>query len=222
MRVAWSRIAIAFVIALTFAVTFLAWPAMPDPVASHWGFSGKADGYMPKAWGLLLVPFLSVGLAALLLLIPRIDPLRANIEEFREAYERFIVVFVLYLLAVQAFILIWNSGIQVSISMVLSPAFAALFYEIGVLIGQAKPNWSIGVRTRWTLSSPKVWEKTHALGGKLFRLAGVAALLGIFLPEYAVLFILVPVLGVSVYLVWYSYREYQKEKAAIPVSGLRT
>jgi uncharacterized membrane protein len=214
MHLTKERIAIAGVLALTFAVTILAWPSMPDPVASHWGFSGEADGYMPKAWGLLLVPFLSVGLAALLLLIPRIDPLRANIEEFREAYERFIVVFLLYLLAVQAFILLWNYGIQVSISMVLSPAFAALFYEIGVLMEQAKPNWSIGIRTRWTLSSPKVWEKTHALGGKLFRLAGVAALLGILFPPYALFFILVPVLFVSLWLVVYSYREYERERVS--------
>jgi uncharacterized membrane protein len=214
MHLTKTRVAIALVLVFTFAVTFLAWPGMPDPVASHWGFSGEADGYMPKTWGLLLVPFLSAGLAALLLLIPRIDPLRANIEEFREAYERFIVVFLLYLLAVQAFILLWNSGIQVGISMVLSPAFAALFYEIGVLIGQAKPNWSIGIRTRWTLSSPKVWEKTHALGGKLFRAAGVIALLGLLFPPYAIAFILVPALFVSLWLVVYSYREYEREMAS--------
>ncbi|HVN65634.1 MAG TPA: SdpI family protein [Methanomicrobiales archaeon] len=214
MQLTKERIAIALVLALTFGVTLLAWPSMPDPVASHWGVSGEVNGYLPKFWGLLLVPFLSAGLAALLLLVPRIDPLRGNIEEFREAYERFIVVFLLYMLAVQAFILLWNYGIQVSISMVLSPAFAALFYEIGVLIGQAKPNWTIGIRTRWTLSSPVVWEKTHALGGKLFRLVGILALLGVFFPSHAIFFILVPVLAVSFFLVYHSYREYEKEQAA--------
>jgi uncharacterized membrane protein len=214
MHLTKTRIAIAGVLVLTFAVTLIAWPAMPDPVASHWGFSGEANGYMPKAWGLLLVPFLSVGLAALLLLIPRIDPLRANIGEFREAYERFIVVFLLYLFAVQAFILLWNAGVHVNIALVLCPAFAALFWEIGVLLGQAKPNWSIGIRTRWTLSSPKVWEKTHALGGKLFRAVGVIALLGLLFPPYTIAFILVPVLAVSIFLVYYSYREYRDEEAS--------
>jgi uncharacterized membrane protein len=213
MHLTKGRIAIALVLVLTFAVTLLAWPSMPALVASHWGFSGEADGYLPKAWGLLLVPFLSLGFAALLLLLPRIDPLEANIAEFREAYEWFIVVFLLFLLTVQAFILLWNGGIQVSIGLILPPAFAALYYEIGVLVGQARPNWFIGIRTPWTLSSPKVWEKTHALGGKLFRIAGLTALLGIFFPGFAVLFILVPALGVSLYLVVYSYREYRKEQA---------
>jgi uncharacterized membrane protein len=218
MHLTKARIAITLVLVLTFAVTILAWPSMPDLVASHWGFSGEADGYMPKAWGLLLVPFLSVGLAALLLL-PRIDPLEANIAEFREAYEGFIAVFLLFMLTMQAFILLWNAGIQVNIALVLSPAFAALFYEIGVLLGQARPNWFIGIRTPWTLSSERVWEKTHALGGKLFKIAGVFALLGIFFPSPAVLFILVPALGVSLYLVVYSYREYRREKARAPEGG---
>lgn len=222
MQLTKTRIAIALVLVLTFAVTIFAWPSMPDRVASHWGFSGEADGYLPKAWGLLLVPFLSVGLAALLLLLPRIDPLEANIAEFREAYEGFIVVFLLFLLAVQAFILLWNGGIRVSIALVLPPAFAALFYEIGVLMGQAKPNWFIGIRTPWTLSSERVWEKTHALGGRLFKITGVFALLGIFFPAYAILFILVPALAVSFYLVVYSYREYRKEKAASPGTGVHT
>jgi uncharacterized membrane protein len=220
MHLTKGRIAIALVLVLTFAVTILAWPSMPDRVASHWGFSGEADGYLPKPWGLLLVPFLAVGLTALLLLLPRIDPLEANIAEFREAYEWFIVVFLLFLLTVQAFIILWNGGIQVSIGLVLPPAFAALFYEIGVLIGQAKPNWFIGIRTPWTLSSPKVWEKTHALGGRLYRIAGLTALLGIFFPDVAVLFILVPALGVSLYLVVYSYREYRKEQASPRGNGV--
>jgi uncharacterized membrane protein len=222
MQLTKARIAIALVLVLTFAVTILAWPSMPGRVTSHWGLSGEANGYMPKAWGLLLVPFLSVGLAALLLLLPRIDPLEANIAEFREAYEWFIVVFLLFMLTMQAFILLWNGGIQVSIGLVLPPAFAALYYEIGVLIGQAKRNWFIGIRTPWTLSSERVWEKTHALGGKLFRIAGITALLGIFFPDLAVLFILVPALGVSFWLVVYSYREFRKEQAATPGIGVRT
>lgn len=216
MHLTKARAGIVLVLLLTSGVTIAAWPSMPDPLVSHWGFSGEADGYLPKAWGLFLVPLLSAGLAALLLLVPRIDPLRANIEEFRGPYEWFIVVFLLFLLAVQSFIILWNAGIRVSIAFVLSPAFTALFYGIGVLMDRAKPNWSIGIRTPWTLSSAPVWEKTHAIAGKLFRAAGLAALAGIFFPSLAVLFILLPVLLVSAYLVVYSFLEYRKETSGRP------
>jgi uncharacterized membrane protein len=219
MHLTKTRIAIILVVFLTFAVTLLAWPSLPDRVASHWGLSGEANGFLPKAWGLLLVPFLSAGLAALLLLLPRIDPLRANIEKFRGAYEGFILVFLLFLLAIQGFILLWNAGIRVPVGMVLPPALAALYYEIGVLVGQAKRNWFIGIRTPWTLSSETVWAKTHALGGRLFKLAGVVALLGILFPAFAILFLLVPVLFASVYLVVFSYQEYRKEEMSRSGSG---
>jgi uncharacterized membrane protein len=213
-----SMLVIAGILVLTFAVSLIAWPSLPERMASHWGFSGEADGYLPKLWGLFLVPLLSAALALLFLVIPRIDPLRANIAEFRGAYDRFIIVFLLFLLYVQSFIILWNEGIRASIGQALPPAFGALFYEIGVLVGQAKPNWFIGIRTPWTLSSQKVWERTHALGGRLFRIAGVITLLGVLLPALAFLFILAPVLLVSVCLVVYSYREYRREETSA-ISG---
>jgi uncharacterized membrane protein len=48
-----------------------------------------------------------------------------------------------------------------------------------VLIKNAKRNWFIGIRTPWTMSSDKVWDKTYKIGGKLFKIAGVVALLAI-------------------------------------------
>jgi len=91
------------------------------------------------------------------------------------------------------------------------PAMAALFYYCGILVENAKRNWFIGIRTPWTLSNEKVWEKTHKLGGKLFKAAAIIILFGIVLKGYALLFILVPVIFVSFYLIVYSYVEYQKE-----------
>ncbi len=67
------------------------------------------------------------------------------------------------------------------------------------------------VSTPWTLSSDKVWDKTHKIGGKLFKIAGILALLGIFFENYAIFIIIVPVIMVSIYTVVYSYFEYQKE-----------
>jgi uncharacterized membrane protein len=93
----------------------------------------------------------------------------------------------------------------------LSPAFATLFYYSGVLIENAKRNWFIGIRTPWTLSSDRVWDKTHKIGGKLFKIAGIVALAAVFFETAAIFFIIVPVIIVSIYTVVYSYLEYQKE-----------
>jgi len=211
MHLSKDRVVILGILVLTFAVGIISYPFMPDLMASHWGFSGEVNGYMPKIWGLFLVPVISAGLALLLLFIPRLDPLRENIEKFRETYELFIIVMLLFLLYLQVLTISWNLGIRFNITQLLSPAMAALFYACGILIGKAKRNWFIGIRTPWTLSSDRVWDKTHAIGGRLFKIAGVLALGGILLPGLAWLFLLGPVLLISVYLVVYSYLEFRKE-----------
>ncbi|MDD5082760.1 MAG: SdpI family protein, partial [Dehalococcoidales bacterium] len=89
--------------------------------------------------------------------------------------------------------------------------FGILLYYCGILVANAQRNWFVGIRTPWTLSSDRVWEKTHRLGGRLFKAAGVLALLGIFLPGYAILFILIPAVVIAFWTIVYSYLEYRKE-----------
>jgi len=87
-----------------------------------------------------------------------------------------------------------------------------LFYFCGVLIGRARRNWFIGIRTPWTLSSDVVWDKTHRRGAKLFMISGIIAVFGMFFKGYTFIFVLAPVLLFSIYLVFYSYAEYKKTK----------
>jgi uncharacterized membrane protein len=82
---------------------------------------------------------------------------------------------------------------------------------MGILTENAERNWFIGIRTPWTLSSERVWKRTNRLGGKLFRIAGITAAFGAFFPEFAIYFILVPVIAVAGFSIIYSYMEYQKE-----------
>ena len=207
-----GRFIIAGILILTFTSAFVAYPFLPDRLASHWGVSGEVNGYLPKIWGLFVIPVISAALALLFLLIPRIDPLRKNIAKFMDAYEQFVIVILAFLFYVSLLTIFWNLGTKFTITQLLSPAMGALFYACGTLISRAKRNWFIGIRTPWTLSSDRVWDKTHAIGGKLFRIAGVIALGGILLPGIAWLFLLCPVLAVSAYLVVFSCLEYRKEE----------
>ena len=75
----------------------------------------------------------------------------------------------------------------------------------------AKRNWFVGIRTPWTLSSETVWNKTHKLGAKMFKIAVLLAFIGFFFGSYAIFFVLIPVLSAAGYLMAYSYFEYQKE-----------
>ena len=188
---------------------------MPEKMASHWDANGNVNGYMPKLLGLFLLPVISTILFLAFMLIPKIDPLKANIEKFRRHFDVFVLLLFVFLFYIHMLIMLWNMGYRFNIIQLLVPALGVIIYYSGVMIENAKQNWFIGVRTPWTLSSEVVWDKTNKLAGKLFRGAGVLAAMGLVFPKYAIFLILVPVILAAVYPIIYSYQKYQQEIKAV-------
>jgi len=206
---------ILFIIFVSFGMSTFFYPLLPDKLASHWNIKGEVDGYLSKFWALFLMPIISLVLFLFFILIPRIDPLRENIQKFIKYYYGFIIVLILFLYYIYYITLILNIGFKFNIIQLLIPAFAGLFYYLGILIENLKRNWFIGIRTPWTLSSDKVWFKTHKIGGKLYKTSGAIALLGISFPDFAIFFIIFPAILFSLYLLFFSYFEYKKEEKKI-------
>lgn len=211
MNIRKSEITIIAIILLSFVIGTYFYPMMPEKIASHWDSKGRVDGYMSKFWGLFLMPLISVGLFLLFVLIPKIDPLKMNIDKFRKYYDGFVVLVIAFLFYIYILTILWNTGIRFSMIQFMAPAFGILFYYAGILTENAKRNWFIGIRTPWTISNEKVWEKTNKVGGRLFKIAGIISLLGIFFHDQALIFIIAPVILIAVYTIFYSYNEYHKE-----------
>lgn len=196
---------IYFIFITSFALGLFLYPKMPEMVASHWDYGGMVNGYMPKIWGLFLIPILSTVLYILFKLLPRIDPLGNNIKKFETYYDNFTVIIIQFLFYLYLLTLIWNLGIRFSFISMLAPAFALLFYYTGILLEKTKRNWFIGIRTPWTLSSDTNWEQTHKLGSRLFRITGLLSFGAVIRSNFGVFFILIPVLFCAVILYYYSY-----------------
>ena len=195
-----------------FAGVFL-WNCLPDPMASHWDVNDQVNGTMPRFWGVFLTPLISLGMFLLFLLIPAIDPLKANITKFRNTFNLFIAFMVLFLVYVQGLTLAWNLGFtNFRMSTSLMPAIGLLFILVGFMIRKAKRNFFIGIRTPWTLSNDKVWDETHRVGSWLFMGSGVLTILGSFFDGMTTfLFLFVPLIGSAIFLVVYSYLLFQRE-----------
>ena len=178
-----ATITIIVMIALAFLVGIALYPQMPDTMPSHWNAAGEVNGYMSKFWGLFLMPLISLGIFLLFLAIPRIDPLKANIAQFIKSYNLMMVLLTGYMLYVYALTLLAALGYQFNMTTMLLPAMGILFILIGFLIGNAKRNFFVGIRTPWTFSSDTVWAKTHQLGKWTFIGAGVVTILCSFLNE---------------------------------------
>jgi uncharacterized membrane protein len=197
-------------ILLSFIVSIYFYPTFPAQIATHWGISGQADGFSSKGFGLFFLPVLSVFLFFLLINLPKIDPYKKNFDQFKSYFQNFINLTFAFFFYLHLITIAWNLGIRFNIIQVLSPAFAALFYYAGVLTSHAKRNWFVGIRTPWTLSNETVWNKTHQIGGKLFRATGIISLLSLVFPNLAIFFIMIPVLFTSIFVLAYSYIEFKK------------
>lgn len=207
-----TELVILIAVIFSFIIGIYLYPRMPEQMASHWNAQGNVDDYMSRFWGVFLMPFVFIGLALLFIAIPRIDPLKKNIEKFRKHYDGFIILFFIFMLLVYLQTILWNLGTKISPNLVFPILIGLLFFYIGILLENAKRNWFIGIKTPWTLSSEKVWNKTHKLGSKMFKIAGIIVLTGFLFQKYIIYFTMVPALFVAFYLVVYSYVEYQKEK----------
>ncbi|MEW6085305.1 MAG: DUF1648 domain-containing protein [Chloroflexota bacterium] len=211
-----TTILVLLMILIAVAAGLLLWNQLPDQMASHWNANDEVDGYMPKFWGVFLMPLITLGIFLLFLVIPIIDPNKANIAAFRESFNLFIVLFVVFMLYVHGLTLAWSLGYTgFRLSTALLPAMGLLFIFIGFMLRRAKRNFFIGIRTPWTLSSDTVWEKTHRLGAVLFMASGALAFIGgLFGGMTAFWMLFVPLIGSAIFLVVYSYVLYQRETKA--------
>ena len=189
------------------------WNQLPDQMASHWNTYDQVDGYISKFWGVFLMPIITLGMLALFLVLPGIDPLKANIAQFRESFNLFIVLIVAFMLYIHGLTLAWSLGYQdFKMSAAMLPFMGVLFIAIGFMLRKAKRNFFIGIRTPWTLSSDSVWDKTHQLGSILFMASGAFAIIGgVFGGTTAFWLMFVPLIGSSLFLVIYSYVLYRGE-----------
>lgn len=155
---------------------------LPDPMVIHWNAAGEPDGYGSRAVGTFLLPAVILGLWALLLVLPGIDPRKANIEKFRDTYDIFVIAVVAVMCALQIGVLGAALGWPIQIGRLAPISIGALFMLLGSLLPRFKSNFFFGIRTPWTLSSDSVWERTHRVGGYGMMLIGallvIAGLIG--------------------------------------------
>lgn len=202
----------AVLVFFSFVIGFYLYPGMPASLDSHWNAKGEADGVSSKFSGLFALPIISLVVLLLLLLVPKIDPKKENIGKFRGYYDAMILVITIFFFYVYVLSIWWNLGHRFDFGFVMLPAFTILFWFIGLMLEKAKMNWFVGIRTPWTLSNETVWDKTHKLGAKLFKIAAVITLLGLVFRKQALLFVIVPAVVFAAYLIIYSYVVFRKEK----------
>lgn len=178
----WRTGATLALLALSFVASAATYASLPEVIPSHWNIRGEVDGTMPRALGAFFVPVLASAVYALLLALPRIDPLRRNYSAFSEGYRSLVLGIVAFLVYLHAFTLAWALGYELPVSSVMAIGFGALFILLGRILQRTEPTWFVGIRTPWTLSNADVWHETHRFGARAFTILGALVLLSAILP----------------------------------------
>jgi uncharacterized membrane protein len=214
MTARWLTVCQWLVVAAMFAAAALLWPHAPDSFPVGFGVDGEPNRYSGKVEGLLAIPLVALGVLVLLKLLPKIDPRRAPSAEFETAYNMAILAIEAFLALLYAAILATVFGLGLNITSVIIILVGILLVVIGTLLDRFRPNWFIGIRTPWTLSSEHAWVATHRVARPVFiAMGGVLVVAGLIQTPWTLYTaISLCVLGV-VGLVAYSFVVWRQDQA---------
>lgn len=157
----------------SFVAGILLYPALPERVPIHWNLAGQVDGYGSRAMGAFFLPVMNLATYKILLLIPLVDPKRANYARFASFYRGVRIILTFFLAVLHAVTLFVALGRPVDLPLVVSLGMSLLFLYLGHSLSRVQQNYFFGIRTPWTLADEEVWRRTHRLGGRLFMAIAV-------------------------------------------------
>jgi uncharacterized membrane protein len=207
---------------LAAATVFSVWayPQLPAQVATHFDIQGEPNGWSSRLVASILVPGLGLVLAAVFTVLPKIDPRRANYALFGETYWTIVNAVLVLLAGIHIFVLGKALGWSVDMSRVAALGVGGLFVLLGNLMTRIRPNWFMGIRTPWTLSSDTVWRKTHRFGGIAFVIAGLCIAATALITSSWVLYGAIGVAAAAALgSVLYSYVVWKQEQDAVAARG---
>jgi uncharacterized membrane protein len=185
---------------------FMNWNLLPESIPVHFDLKGNPNGYGSR-WVYVVMP---VGLYLLMLVLPKIDPRKANYDVFEGSYYKLRLILGIFfgMITVSVIWGIVNNSNSIQKFMPLSMFF--LFMLIGNYLGNIRPNYFVGIKVPWTLNNDEVWTRTHKMAGKLWfwgSLVGMALYFVVDKMEY----VFIPLLVILVVVpIVYSYVIYKK------------
>lgn len=212
MRNRWIGVIVGLV---ALAAAIWAYPQLPPRVATHWNIRGEADGYSGRFVGAFVMPLVILAVAGIARVLPKIDPKGRNYPKFHDTYW-LLINGVLIVVGVLHLAVLGNAvGAPVPIQRVIPFALGFLFVVVGNYLGRVQPNWFLGIRTPWTLSSDTVWRKTHRLGAWVFVIAGLLFMASAFVPAArGGAPLVVVIIGLVMVPVFYSLYLWLRERAS--------
>lgn len=156
---------------LPLALSLALYPALPEQVPVHFDFSGEANGYMPKAQAAFFLPVLMTLCNLVCHAALDHDPKQAGQSKKLRAAAKWLCPALC--LVLHPATLLASLGVPVPFPMLCTALLGAAFVLVGNYLPKCRQNYTMGVRTPWTLHSPENWNRTHRLAGRLWVAGGL-------------------------------------------------
>lgn len=195
---------------------------LPDTIPAHYGISGEVDRWGSKYESFIL-PGISLVFGVAMLLGAWISG-RSSRKEVEQGSRIFVIAgnVSLAVFNVMTLFFLYTSWAQMEhlegvpeIGLrILFAVIAIMLLILGAVMPQVKQNAWFGVRTKWTMQSVSVWEKSQRFGGKLFMGAALLCLASLALPfPWVTAVFVLSVAAAAVGSWYYSRREGLKERS---------
>jgi uncharacterized membrane protein len=199
-------------IVIAVLVSIFAYPHLPDRVPTHWNASGEVNGWSSRLWGAWMLPLTMALVWLILRAVPHIDPRKANYAKFQGMYDWLVILVIAFMLAIHVVIILAATGSPIEMHKVMMPSVGIFIAALGFLLPRVHPNWFVGIRTPWTLTSDISWERTHKIAGPLFIALGVLIVASTAIaPTTAIWILVVAAVGITIFLFAYSYQVWKED-----------
>ena len=169
---------------------YLTLPAGATIPINYTGLDGLPHAHMAKGPGLALIPAVSSIVLISVMASTSVVLRRRRLEGTAEVRGLLITSLAGLFLVTEAALVAQAADPHFDAFRWIFLAAAVLLLVVGNALGKLRHNFVLGVRTHWTLSDARVWDKTHRLTGRLMVIGALAlAAVAGFLPNHALLII---------------------------------
>lgn len=198
--------------ALPILVGLILWNQLPDQMATHFNIAGEADGWSGKAFAVIGLPMILVGVHLICALATLADPKKQNISD--KMFRLVLWICPVLSIFVNGGVYLYSLGFPVDMSRICMIMVSVVFLIIGNYMPKCRQNYTVGIKVPWTLADPENWNKTHRLAGWLWILSGVLMGIAAILNKMNVVIMFCVILMAAFVPMIYSYVYYVRHGKA--------
>jgi uncharacterized membrane protein len=195
---------------LPMIVGIVLWNKLPDPLATHFNFNGKPDGYTSKWMTVFIIPLF-------LVLVEWVSAFFTVHSPKAEHISNKIFTLVLWIIpcvSLMMMITIYGYALGLKINMVtMANVFmGTLLLVIGNYLPKTRQNYVIGIKLPWTLDDEENWNKTHRFASRLWIIVGVVIMVASILNILSMVIAFILVIAAAIVPMIYSFIFYKNKK----------